>query len=175
VVPTVVVRHAGVVTADQIDYVKVRFALEYDADGWPPAGSEGLWAADLGDGLVRINNNPWFARNVAAGDVVRTRVDDDGVLWFEERVEWSGNCAIRVVPFAKGALAGSRQAVIDLFAPLGVDGEGIEQFGMVSLNVPPDVDLIQVKGLLVRGASDGWWDYEEGCIGDAWADVDETP
>jgi hypothetical protein len=75
------------------------------------------------------------------------------------------------VPFPKGALAGSHQAVIDLFAPLGADGEGIEQYGMVSLNVPPDADLVQVKGLLVHGFGEGWWDYEEGCIGDAWADV----
>ena len=29
-------------------------------------GSEGLWAADLGDGLARIDNNPWYAWNIAA-------------------------------------------------------------------------------------------------------------
>ena len=130
-----------------------------------------MWAADLGDGLARIDNNPWFARNIASGDVVRIRTDEDGVHWFAEKVEWSGNCAIRVVPFKAGALAGSRQAVIDLFAPLSVDGEGIEQFGMVSLNIPPDVDLGAVKGLLHRGRDEGWWDFEEGCIGDAWADA----
>jgi hypothetical protein len=66
------------VTGDQYEFVKVRFALERDPDGWPPAGSEGLWAADLGDGLARIDNNPWFAQNIAAGDVVRIRVDEHG-------------------------------------------------------------------------------------------------
>jgi hypothetical protein len=59
--------------------------------------------------------------------------------------------------------------VLGAFAPLGVDGQGIKQFGMVSLNVPPDVDLAAVKGLLQRGERDGWWAYEESCIGDAWA------
>jgi hypothetical protein len=98
-------------------------------------------------------------------------VGEHGEHWFAEKVKWSGNCAIRVVPFKEGALVGSRQAVIDLFAPLGVDGEGIEQFGMVSLNVSSDVDLSAVKGLLARGAREGWWDFEEGCIGDAWADA----
>ncbi|MEV0146752.1 MULTISPECIES: DUF4265 domain-containing protein [unclassified Nonomuraea] len=158
-------------TGDQREYVKVRFTLEQDADGWPPAGSEGLWAVDLGDRLVRIDNNPWFARDIAAGDIVRVEADEHGELWSVEKIEWSGNCAIRVVPFEDGVLAGSRQAVIDLFTPMGVDGEGIEQFGMVSLNVPPDADLAAVKGLLARGEREGWWDFEEGCVGDNWIEA----
>jgi len=58
--------------------------------------------------------------------------------------------------------------VLDAFAPLGVDGEGLQQYGIVALNVPPDVDLGAVKRLLRQGVDDGWWDYEEGCIGQAW-------
>ena len=72
------------------------------------------------------------------------------------------------MPFKEGALAGSRPAVIDLFAPLGVDGDGIAQFGLVSLNIRPDADLAVVKGLLRRGSDEGWWDFEEDCIGNAW-------
>lgn len=154
--------------------MKVRFELERNDDGWPPASSEGLWATPVDEDLVRLDNNPWFARNVACGDIYRVRRDADGVLWAVECVEWSGNCTIRVIPFSAGPLAGNRQAVIDAFTPLGVDGEGIEQFGMVSLNVPPDADLVATKRLLTQGRTDGWWDYEEGCIGDAWADADPT-
>jgi hypothetical protein len=49
-----------------------------------------------------------------------------------------------------------------------VPGEGIEQYGMVALDVPPDADLAAVKRLLREGERDGWWEYEEGCTGDAW-------
>ncbi|WP_218106526.1 DUF4265 domain-containing protein [Micromonospora pallida] len=85
-------------------------------------------------------------------------------------------CTIRIIPFPDGALGGSRQRVLDAFAPLGVTGEGVQQFGMVSLEVPPDADLAAVKRLLCEGSRDGWWEYEEGCIGDAWsaADPDQT-
>jgi uncharacterized protein DUF4265 len=81
------------------------------------------------------------------------------VLWATDKVEWSGNCTVRVVPYQKGPLAGSRQAVLDAFARLGVDGEGLQQYGIVALNVPPDIDLGAVKRLLYQGVEDGWWEY----------------
>jgi len=154
------------------DYVRVRFQLRQDDDGWPPVGSEGVWAVPLGGGLVRLDNIPWFARNAASGDTFQTSTDSHGVLWAADKVAWSGNCTIRVIPFPEGPLAGSRQAVLDAFAPLGVDGEGLQQYGIVALNVPAGADLVAVKRLLRQGVEDGWWDYEEGCIGDAWLSAD---
>jgi len=41
----------------------------------------------------------------------------------------------------------------------------------VALNVPPDRDLGEVKRLLQRGRDAGWWEYEEGCITEAWRSV----
>ncbi|WP_238010479.1 DUF4265 domain-containing protein [Dactylosporangium sp. AC04546] len=150
------------------EFVKVVFELPVDDDGWPPVASEGLWAAQVTADTVRLANTPWFALNVASGDVFRVRRSDDGQLYAAERLEWSGHCTIRIIPLPEGPLAGSRQRVLDAFAPLGVDGEGVEQFGMVALDVPPEADLPTVKRLLVEGTRDGWWEYEESCVGDAW-------
>jgi hypothetical protein len=154
------------------DYVRVRFRLPRDDDGWPPVASEGIWAVRLGADLVRLDNIPWFARNVASGDTFRTSTDSDGVLWAADKVEWSGSCTIRVIPFPEGSLAGSLPAVLDAFAGLGVDGEGVEQFGIVALNVPPEADLGAVQRLLRQGVADDWWEFEEGCIGQAWRSAD---
>lgn len=153
---------------EHTDLVRVRFQLHQDEDGWPPVASEGVWAVPLGGGLVRLDNIPWFVRDAASGDTFGTSTDSDGVRWATDKVAWSGNCTVRVIPFPDGALAGSGQAVLDAFAPLGVDGEGLEQFGMVALNIPPDADLGAVQRLLRQGVQDDWWDYEEGCIGQAW-------
>lgn len=159
----------GVMTEHQQDRVKVRFELPQDEDGWPPLRSEGLWAAPLAEREhVRLDNVPWFALNVADGDVFRVSADDDGVMWAVERVSWSGNCTIRVIPFKDGPLAGDRQRVLDAFIPLGVSGEGIAEPGMVALSVPPDADLAAVKRALKDGEADGSWEYEEGCVGDEW-------
>ncbi|WP_323136453.1 hypothetical protein [Streptomyces sp. NBC_01446] len=40
--------------------------MEIDEDGWPPASVESLWAVDLGDERVRLDNTPWFVRGVAS-------------------------------------------------------------------------------------------------------------
>ena len=149
-------------------FVKVVFELQVDGDGWPPAGSEGLWAVLVGPDVVRVDNTPFFVPGVACGDLVRVRRAEDGALLAGERLRWSGHCTIRVIPFRDGPLGGSRQRVLDAFAPLGVTGEGIELFGMVALDVPPEADIAAVKRLLRDGARDGRWDYEEGCVGDAW-------
>jgi Domain of unknown function (DUF4265) len=151
--------------------VKVRFKLDIDEDGWPPAESEGLWAEPLSDDTYRVDNTPWFVRNLATGDVVRALAGSDGVLWAIERVTWSGHCTIRVIPRASGPLLGDRQAVLDAFIPFGVTGEGIEQYGMVALDVPPEADARKVKALLVAGENDGRWHFEEGCVGDAWVEA----
>lgn len=156
----------GDVTADR--FVKVVFEVPQGDDGWPPVAREGVWAVPVTSDTVRLENSPWFVRGVANGDLVRVRRGEDGQLWADERLEWSGYCLIRIIPFRKGPLAGSRQRVLDVFAPLGVTGEGVEQFGMVALDVPSDVDLAAVKRLLHDGVRDGWWDYDEGCVGDAW-------
>ncbi|WUJ90010.1 DUF4265 domain-containing protein [Streptomyces mirabilis] len=58
----------------------------------------------------------------------------------------------------------ARQSVINAFQELGVDGEGIERFGMVALDVPPAADVAKVQRLLNHGVSEEWWDMEEECI-----------
>ncbi|WP_331773678.1 hypothetical protein [Embleya sp. NBC_00888] len=47
-------------------HVKIHFRLEADEGGWPPANTESLWAVDLGDGTVRLDNIPWFVRGSRA-------------------------------------------------------------------------------------------------------------
>ena len=158
-------------SADPIDFVKVRFKVQRDDEGWPPVESEGLWAEPLGDDRYRVDNTPWFARNLAADDVVIAHAGSDGVLWATERAEWSGRLTIRVIPFRKGPLNGDRQAVLDAFEPLRVSGEGIEQYSIVALDVPSDADLASVKRLLREGEADGRWDYEESCVSDAWIEI----
>lgn len=149
--------------------VKIRFSLEVGDDGWPPVGSEGVWAAALGGGLYRLDNTPWFARGVAYGDVVEAMSGSDGIPWATKLVHWNGHLTIRVIPFRDGPLTGDLQAVLDAFAPYGVTGEGAgPSYAIVALDVPPDAPLRDVKSLLREGQADGRWEYEEGCVSDEW-------
>jgi hypothetical protein len=157
------------VTTISDEHIKLHFRIEVDEDGWPPASVESLWAVDLGDGTVRLDNTPWFARGFASGDIIRVDVDEDGVRWVGETICASDHCAIRLIVLKDRGSAAARQSVLEAFHRFGTTGEGIEQFGMVALDVPPEADLIRIHGLLKHGESEGWWHWEEGCITAAWA------
>ena len=160
---------AGVIVDDAAwaagaDRLKVVFKLHQDETGWPPAASERLWAQPAGADLARLDNVPFFVRGYALGDVVRYATDRDGVHWVQEAVRYSDCCTVRIIPGQGEDL----ESVLDAFAPYGVTGEGLARFGLVALNVPGHVDLAAVKKLLVEGETDERWEYEEGCVTEAW-------
>ncbi|MGC3994735.1 MAG: DUF4265 domain-containing protein [Propionicimonas sp.] len=149
--------------------MKIRFALDRDEDGWPPAESEGVWAVPPAGNLFRVDNTPWFARGVAAEDTIEARVDGDGVAWFVRVRERGGRIVVRVIPRVDGPLGGSLQSVLERFASLGVRGEGMSSpVNMVALDIGPNAPLRSVKALLVSGEADGLWNFEEGCITEEW-------
>ncbi|MCZ0989975.1 DUF4265 domain-containing protein [Streptomyces diastatochromogenes] len=81
---------------------------------------------------MQLDNIPWFIRGIACGGVVVTEPDEEGVRWAGEVVRRSENCTIRLIVFRDGGSGAARQSVINAFQQLGVDGEGIERFGMVA-------------------------------------------
>jgi hypothetical protein len=151
------------------EYVKVRFRLEQDEDGWPPFESEGLWAVPAGKNHYRLENTPWFARGVAVEDIWSATVSEDGVLWADEQVAWSGHCTIRIIPLADGPLHGSQQAVIDKMVELGASAEGFgEKINIVAVSIPNGSDFPAIKAVLQSNTANGSWEYEEGCISQEW-------
>jgi hypothetical protein len=144
-------------------------------DGWPPVASERLWAFHLGDDRYRIDNVPWFVRDLAVGDVVRARLPDaDSHPVFVEVVERSDHVTIRLVCFRRGPLEGDLARALEPFTALGVYGEGASQYGMLALDIGPTAPLPAVVSTLRQGVEDGSWEYEEGRISPAWIAATEA-
>jgi hypothetical protein len=138
-------------------------------DGWPPVVSERLWAFHLGGDLYRINNVPWFVRDLAVDDVVRAPAPDtDSHPVFSELVERSDHVTIRLICFRRGPLEGDLARALEPFTALGVYGEGVSQYGMLALDIEPTAPLPAIVTTLRRGVEDGSWEYEEGRITQAW-------
>jgi hypothetical protein len=144
---------------------RIRFRLEQDEDGYPPYASEGVWAEPVPPGGYRLLNVPWFAFNVAEGDVFLVESDADGTLWATERIERSENCTIRVYPLDDRSLG----SVLQEFVALGAEGEiaGGSDY-VVALTIPPEARIAEIKKRLQQGEEQGEWGYDEGCIDDAW-------
>jgi hypothetical protein len=109
----------GSVTDLRPDHVKVHFRMDIDEQGWPSASVESTWAVDLGDGMVRLDNTPWFVRGVARGDIIAAQPDDDGLLGAGQVVQPSQNCTIRLIVLEDDGSAAARQSVLDVFHRLG--------------------------------------------------------
>lgn len=141
-------------------------------DGWLPYDTEGLWAQVIGTDTARVANVPFLQDGVAQGDVVRFTTDDAGVRWAVGRIEASGNCTIRVLPVPDGPLGRSARAVHERFVRFGLSGETFSaELPLVAFNVPAGADLAAIKGLLESGQARRWWEFEEGCVTDAWRDT----
>ena len=148
---------------------RVVVELEIDEDGWPPVGSERLWAFHLGGERYRIDSVPWFARDLAVGNVVRAQAPDPhSHPVFIDVLEPSDHITVRLICFRGGPLAGDLAQALEPFTRLGVYGEGLTQYGMLALDITPHEPLDRIVDVLRRGQANGSWEYEEGRITEAW-------
>lgn len=144
-------------------------------DGWPPVASERVWAFDLGGDQYRIDNAPWFVRDLAVGDVVRAHAPDaDSDPVFADLVQRSDHITIRLVCFRDGPTEGDLTRALEPFTTLGVYGEGASQYAMLALDIEPTAPLPAVVSTLRRGVENRSWEYEEGRITQAWVDATEA-
>jgi hypothetical protein len=113
-----------------------------------PTAEETLWAVSLGDQLYRLDNTPWFARDLALGDIIRASDGSGGIRRFAELVKPSGNWTVRVfVPDAP-----SREEIKkEIFDFLSAEGCKYESFGsekgLIAITIPADVGR---EGVLER-------------------------
>ena len=146
------------------DLVKVLFRLERDADGYPPADSESIWARPLGGGEYALDNIPFFVKGVSCGDVVRVAVSD-GERWVAEVVRYCGHGTVRVL----AADAADVPALREELQALGCGSELSHISKLIAVDIPPDIPYDSVQPFLRAGMAQGRFDYEEAAI---WAPPD---
>lgn len=149
----------------------VIFPLDVE-DGWPPINSERLWAYDLGDERYKIDNVPWFVRDLAIDDVVHAVAPNaESHPVFKSMLERSGHLTIRIACLPQGPLGGECSPVVDEFVGLGAYAEGFAKYRMVALDLAPGIELRPIYDHLEDGAARGSWAWEEGRINSAWDEV----
>jgi hypothetical protein len=141
------------------EMVKVVFKLEKDEDDYPPADYESVWALPVGEGLFQIDNIPFFATEIAIGDVV-SAIHDGGELRFQKVVQPSGHSTLRLIIYDKSEVPTVRR----LLEERGCTSEGSHIPGLISVDVPPSVSLAELRAMLDEGEAQERWGYEEACL-----------
>jgi hypothetical protein len=138
---------------DQSEMVRIRFR------GSDRHDIETLWAVPVGDDAYRLDNSPFFAYGVSWQDTVEAQPGRDEFLEFVRRLKKSGNRTLRII-FQKYRLDDiPAQNVLRELRGLGCSYEGMQP-RMVSLNIPPNVDLDQITDFL-NGESGLEWEYAD--------------
>lgn len=147
-------------------FVHIVFPLKKDENDYPPARSERLWAKKVDDNLFEIDNTPFFVTGLACGDKVSTE-EKDGVLYYQDTKEYSGNSTLRVVAHELEGRE-TEELIKELreeLEKLGCDTELSHIPNLIAVNVPKDISLKKIINYLAEGEKEGRWGYEEACLG----------
>jgi hypothetical protein len=143
---------------DDSTRIKIALRLEQD-DGWPPVGWELLWAIPRVGDTAEIDNIPFFAKGLAAGDLVAFSRDADQ-LTFAGVLVPGGHSTIRVIMYELEQKEATREAL----QQLGCETEGSHLPSLFAIDVPPDVSYARVIELLDERAAAEVLEYEEAAI-----------
>ncbi|WNG23729.1 DUF4265 domain-containing protein [Cystobacter fuscus] len=137
--------------------LKLRFPFE-NAEG--EEETETLWVIKREDGY-EVDNIPFYAKEVALGDVVAARPDASGVLWYSELVRPSGHSTLQLWFSRQEDVESVREAL----RQRGCASELSDLPRLVAVDVPPHVPYASIKALLEQGEQTGQFEYQEACLG----------
>jgi hypothetical protein len=141
---------------------KVKILFEYGTATPGASEVEAMWAVPVKNGY-KIDNIPFYAREIALEDVVSATCDSGGMLRFDRLVEESGHSTVRLW-FAKGR-EGDVPRVRQELRDLGCASELSDLPRLVAVDVPSSVPYEVVRPILERYEREGLLEYEEACLG----------
>ena len=142
------------------DRVKIALPLTRSSDDYPPADWEHLWAIPRSTDRYELDNIPFFATGVSAGDLVAVRRGDDERLIFDRVVQYGGHSTVRVVMFD----IDQKEKIRGELARLGCESEGSHIPKLFAVDVPASVNYAEVISFLAKKADEDVLDYEEASI-----------
>jgi hypothetical protein len=144
---------------------KIRFKL--DPSDWHGHGSETLWATQAvgRNAGYQIENSPFFARGISHLDIVKaTPSDTRDVLDFEELLKRGGHSTYMLIVTNESSFASRWKTLRDKkcsYESMYIDlSFGRRQ--LLSVDVPPTTNLVEVYDALAQGEADKVWLLQEG-------------
>jgi Domain of unknown function (DUF4265) len=156
-----------VATNEKQEMVKVGFKLDRDQDDYPPADWEWMWASRVGESTFKIDNSPFFAKGISAGDIVAAEQTNGGLV-FRDLIQPSGHSTVRVVVFRGDRNEEQVRALIaelrESLKALGCSTELSHIPNLFSVDIPPEVHYSSVSAFLSQKEAVGILEYEEACV-----------
>jgi len=130
---------------------KLQFALDVE-DDWPPVASEAVWC-DLVEAGFQLRNAPFFIKGLAVDDVFEAIPDSVNGHVFEFKVvQPSSHSLAWMINNTKG----DADPILDSLRKLGCSTEGLKQFSLYAIDIPPTVPEAELNTLLDRAEKLGF-------------------
>lgn len=120
---------------------------------------ETLWIDSLDDNKYQVKNVPFFAPNIAYNDIIAVE-EEDGSLYFDEIIETSEHSTVQIIIFKKEAI---EQTIKDIES-LKCSWEGMHEQLLIAVDVPPNVNYLDVRKYLNKQFSNNIFDFKEACL-----------
>ena len=140
---------------------RVKILFEYDSGTQGSTEVEAMWAIPVNDGL-KLDNIPFYVREIALGDIVAAQATLDGMLQFKAMVMPSLHSTVRLW-FAQGRES-EVPRVREELRGLGCPSELSDLPRLVAVDIPPTVLYDVVRNILDIYETDGLIEYEEACL-----------
>ncbi len=141
--------------------VEVRFEIEKDAEGYPKSRDyEALLCKPLNSdcSVCVVANVPFYLRDVAYGDTIRTKDDSSGSLRFGLIIRRSGYSVYRIFLHDATKKENLINQLLDFGALVEQDGD------LIAFALPPDANADAVVDRVLEGKHEGWWGAQDGYI-----------
>lgn len=134
----------------------VWISLPQDDEGYPPFTEEQLHTREVDTDLHEVLSVPVFAKGIAVGDTLATRTVGDE-LWATHVESEGDRWCVRIVP-----LGGyDEERIVEVFDSMGA-AAARTPYGVVTVDVGPEVDAQHLMAELDSGLDEGDWDYDVG-------------
>jgi hypothetical protein len=130
----------------------------FNHDAFDDVGLEGIWAKKDGDSYI-IDNIPFYTKNYALGDIISVK-EEMGVLYAQSVLQESGNSVVRVLFSDENAVQQNR----DRLKKMGCASELSNLPNLIAVDIPKNVNYLDVISFLDIGEKNGDWEYQEACI-----------
>ena len=142
--------------------VEIWFEIEKDSDGYPESQKwEQLYAWPV-DGGFQLDNVPFFAKNVAVGDIVEATQTDEGWYRFGRVLKTGGHSAFRI--WLAPAMQARCATIIAEIRNMGGQAE-VTLERLIGIDAAPEVEEV-IWNYLEEGRHRGDWEVQVGCSPD---------
>ena len=130
-------------------------------DGYPPVSMESIWAEETEEGYLKINNIPFYSKEISLGDIVSGIQMEENYLLYDKTIIHSKNSTLRIVFFNENQKF--KDKILAKLINLGCESETFNA-NFHAINIPIQVDIEEIYNFFDEFVETNDLDYDTGYL-----------